>query len=141
MRPKVQGSIFAKLVVLISDLNPIKVEIQEPSESQVFIVITVFGRFQRLKLFFEEVKNFPNTQLIITCYSQMNQRCEDLIENLAKLANVPIRTRELKGTFSRAVGLETGIRMAPRNALIFTCDVDIIIEVKNIEIASKSRIH
>ena len=113
----------------INKFLPATTTLKLTTEDTVFIVSTVYGRFKRLKDFLHEAKILQNAEVIITCYSESEKNCKNEIEDFSELLQFPVNVRELKGDFSRAVGLETAIRMAPRDALIFACDIDIMIKV------------
>lgn len=108
---------------------PATTTIKLTTEDTVFIVSTVYGRLQRLKDFLREAKILQNAEVIVTCYSDSETNCKNEIEDFSELIEFPVNVRELQGDFSRAVGLETAIRMAPRDAIIFACDIDIMIKV------------
>ena len=113
----------------INNFLPATTTLKLTTEDTVFIVSTVYGRLQRLKDFLREAKILQNTEVIITCYSDSEKNCKNEIDDFSGHLEFPVNVRGLQGDFSRAVGLETAIRMAPRDAIIFACDIDIMIKV------------
>jgi chondroitin sulfate synthase len=124
-----------------------------PHNSQiVHFILPLAGRFETFHRFLKNFENVclktgDNVNLAVILFSEVSgSRAADVIRLVHKLKvsypTYDLRVVEIKGQFSRALGLSEGSKLYSYNALLFFIDVDVFFSqeaVERVRVNTKSR--